>query len=138
MCRTNRFEDEFKYTLRGLLIVLLLASILFAILGYHVHRSEKVKAAREYYDRIGTFYLDHVGTGLDLTGKPINDDQLELLPHLPELRALLLRGSPIGDASLKYIGQCDELAYVDLRETNVSETGAKKLQSDLPQCVIDW
>ena len=55
---------------------------------------------------------------------------------LPNLRVLNLRRLPIDDDDLQYLQALTDLEELDLRGTQVTEEGVKKLQRALPNCEI--
>jgi hypothetical protein len=56
---------------------------------------------------------------------------------LPNLRVLNLRRLPIDDDDLQYLQALTDLEELDLRGTQVTEEGVKKLQEALPDCKIE-
>jgi Leucine-rich repeat (LRR) protein len=64
---------------------------------------------------------------LDLSGLPIEDDDLRHLEHLPSLRTLVLRGTAITDAGLVHLQKVRKLTYLGLRQTKVTDAGMRHL-----------
>ncbi|MBT6498245.1 MAG: SUMF1/EgtB/PvdO family nonheme iron enzyme, partial [Planctomycetaceae bacterium] len=98
---------------------------------------------------------------LRLNGMPITDAGLNALSDLPNLTALYLghceqiseiglghlqslkflqqlelHDTAIGDEAVAQIGQLKTLRFLDLRKTNVTESGAAQMEELLPMCAI--
>jgi hypothetical protein len=84
---------------------------------------------------------------IDLTDWRGTDDDLALLndlvvcwpgnPIRDEAPAnLLARGSPLSDKSVPYLAVLSSLQEIDIRETQITDEGARRLQEALPNCRI--
>lgn len=74
-------------------------------------------------------------------GKPghfslVTDDEFHKLNLSHRLRRLSLRGMPITDASVDSISRLATLRHLDIRDTQISATGAQQLEDVLPNCKI--
>ncbi len=84
-----------------------------------------------------------LGDFLDLPGPPdrqlIGDKELQELVRLPAMRrvqSLTLEGTSVTDAGLKCLARLHGLHTVDLRNTQVTAEGARRLRLALPNCEI--
>lgn len=66
-------------------------------------------------------------TELDLRGAELDDDDLQNLLALPELRTLGLRGTRVTDAGIAILAGLPELRSLDLRSTQVSGLGLSRM-----------
>jgi hypothetical protein len=69
--------------------------------------------------------------------KKLQDDDLQLIAQWPGLSKLSLCGMPITDAGLEYLKDVQTLRDLDLRVTQVTAEGVKKLKRELPHCKIE-
>lgn len=75
---------------------------------------------------------------LDLSGTSIDNGGLDQLSGLTELRELSLRRTGVSDAGLIHLNGLHNLEYLSLSGTSVSVAGVKKLEEQLPDCVITY
>jgi hypothetical protein len=73
---------------------------------------------------------------VELAGAPLTAADLENLKSLPRLAILRFHGSTIADAELVYLKELTTLKQLDFDDTQVTEAGMKKLNRELPDCVI--
>ncbi len=69
-------------------------------------------------------------------GAPIADDDLVCLRALPRLQTLTLTSTSITDAGLQHLEGLLEATLIDLRFTQVTDQGASRLRSKLPNAKI--
>lgn len=133
-------RKRIQFSLSWLLAAIVIVSILLAIavpIVRTLDANHKNSEAMLYYDKLGHFYLDVSGGGLDLHGRNIKNEDLKLLPALRRIRCLELHDNPIDDDAVDYIQQCTWLVYVNVRDTEISLDGAKRLRRALPKCEMD-
>ncbi|MBS0260614.1 MAG: DUF1080 domain-containing protein, partial [Planctomycetes bacterium] len=69
-------------------------------------------------------------------GSQIRDDALEAVATWPALTTLHLENTPLTDAGLDRLAQCARLKSLDIRRTQVTNTGIARLQQALPNVRI--
>src|SRR5262249_17757818 len=71
--------------------------------------------------RFSRFYEVSMG------GRPVRDDDLELLRRLPGLRVLAIMNSTVSETGMSYVGECGEIESLFLGNTNVTDAGLQSL-----------
>lgn len=66
----------------------------------------------------------------------LTDDDLEVLKFVPRLQVLSLRSMPITDRSIEAIARLTELRRLDIRGTQISAAGSRRLADALPDCDV--
>jgi hypothetical protein len=54
------------------------------------------------------------------------------------IEVLSLTGTNVTDACVKYLSNMQSLRRLDVKETNMTEQGVKRLQKNLPDCIINF
>ncbi len=131
---------QFQFTLRTLLLLMLLASSAFSWLGIRYQRStrqtEVLAELQEY--RPNVLYRGGYVTDLSFLWSPSRprDEDLVHLNRLTKLEELDLRHAPVTDAGLVHLQNLTKLERLDLRGTQVTEEGVRRLQQALPDTKI--
>ena len=73
---------------------------------------------------------------LVLCDPAFNDEELANLDNLNELEAMDLEGTGISDEGLDALRPMKQLRYLVLRKTKVTNSGAQRLQQDLPKTLV--
>jgi hypothetical protein len=73
---------------------------------------------------------------LDLRYSHVSDAGLRSLGEMPYLKYLSLKGTPISDKSVAYLKGLSHLRYLELEGTQVTDEGVAELQKALPNCRI--
>jgi hypothetical protein len=66
----------------------------------------------------------------------ITDGGASHLVGLSNLKWLVLDGTSITDGGLEYLYGLKKLRFLDLRNTSVTEAGIRRLQAQLPECLV--
>lgn len=148
----------FQFSLRGMLLLMLVA---FAWLGYYADQTHRQQDAAAAVIRFGGYCLiqedslasvsfrvrrrlarwfgDHATHTICLVylgGCTFSDDDLTCLAGLPHLRTLILTSTPLTDAGLEHLRGLKHLTFVDLRFTRVTPAGVERLRRWLPDAKI--
>lgn len=148
----------FQFSLRGMLLSMLVA---FAWLGYYADRVHRQQTAEAAIRKLGGHCLiqedgsgslssrvqarltrwlgdnaTHTIRHAYLGGCTLSDDDLSCLAGLPHLRTLTLTSTPITDDGLEHLRDLEQLTFVDLRFTHVTPAGVKRLRRWLPAAKI--
>ena len=75
---------------------------------------------------------------LGLSGSSIDDQLLDQLGSLKQLKYLSLQQCPVTDAAIPALSKLTWLKQINLANTWVTKRGAGKLQTALPNCKIQW
>jgi hypothetical protein len=94
---------------------------------------EEVEASLETIKMLGgnvRFDVDHPGFVIHIyfSGKPITDDDLDLLKNFPHLHRLELSKTQITDAGLDYVKRLSDLTILNLSQTEITDKGLAKLK----------
>ena len=81
--------------------------------------------------------LQHL-TRLQITNTQASDAALPYLKECKKLESLLLYATRVTDSGLINLYGLTELRFVTVKQTAVTEDGAKKLAAALPKCQIEW
>ncbi|MFC1596696.1 leucine-rich repeat domain-containing protein [Planctomycetota bacterium] len=148
MSERRRKRRRFQYSLRTLLVVMLLVSIGMSWLAVRRHRvrrqREAVEAIKELGGRVqseeGTqvppwlrellgddFFFLKVHT-IDLNATPVTGARLEHLKGLKYLRMLDLNGTQVTDAGLEHLKGMTSLQELNLNGTQVTDAGLEHLK----------
>ncbi len=120
-----------QFSLRSLLLLVLVASAGFSWLGIRTQRTRAMRAAVAKLDRFGpqveesggrVWWIDFSGCGT----KPTDDDLVDLKPF-SHLKWLILAGAPITDAGLQHLDALVRLESLDLAETPITDAGLEHL-----------
>jgi len=136
----------FQFSLRTLLVFVVVVGIGFGWLGSKLQRAGKNREAAAEVQRVAA-EIESLGgmVGMEFPKPPPN--RLEKLfgdpvgvPHLKrltDLQSLSLIGTQVTDAGLEHLEGLTNLERLRLANTQVTDEGAIKLQMALPTCVID-
>ncbi len=145
---------RFQYSLRTLLLVMLLVSIGMSWFAIKMQKARKQKAAVEAIKKLGgevtydwTFDKSQSGPpgpawmrgllGADFFGRvvivsldftQVTDIGLEPLEELGQLKGLFLSGTHVTDAGLKHISKLNQLQTLSLIGTQVTDGGLEQLK----------
>ncbi len=144
-----------QFSLRGLLMLLL---VTFTCLGYYADRVHRQREAAAQIRKLGGDPLLRSSTDtsvlklrlarwlgphavytisdVSLGGCALGNDDLGCLAGLPNLRTLTLTSTPITDEGLVHLSGLNHLRFVDLRFTGVTAAGIERLRRCLPHTRI--
>jgi len=157
--RPRRF---LQFSLRSLLVFVLLVSIGMSWLGVRLERARRQREAVEairaagggvHYDyewenpsgepsvpKWASAFLGHdfFYDAVEVTVCPgdFSDEEAVYLKRLTKLEMLYLYGTQITDAGVTHLERLTGLAILELIGTQVTPEGVKKLQEALPECQI--
>ncbi len=114
-----------QFTLRALLMVMLLASIVMAWVAPRIQKMGNQRAAMELVERLGGTY--RFGT-VDLRGTKVTDSDMSCLANLQSVRSLCLSGTRISDAGVVHLQDFPELEQLSLADTRISDAGLAHLR----------
>ena len=140
--------SRFKFSMRTMLIVILLAAFLSAMIAAWVNYDREFLMQVDRINAIGgvparsvngelisvDFYNTIVG---DRVGK-LKDEDLKYIASINTIRLLSLAGTNVTDKGIAYLEEMTELDRVNLERTDVTEAGIEKLKLALPNCEIVW
>lgn len=155
----------FRFSLRTLLIVVVLLSLPLGWFAMKMARAERQRRAVEAIERVGGWI--QYDCCVDESGKPQPsvstwltglvgvhsfvhvvtvsmyeseppDVVFEHLTGLTELEWLNLPNAQITDAKLEYFTGLKRLRFLDLANAHVTAEGIGRLQKALPDCHIQW
>ena len=146
---TKRRTARARFTLRGLLLLTAILSVLMAFLAEYVNRSELQRAAVTELRTIGAkvkysdppawpfvgyirrkFGIDFVAnaTFVSFIYRPVSSRELKLLNALRHLQGLDLFRAQIDDNGLAQLANLRKLAFLDLRHTQITDKGLRHLR----------
>ena len=70
--------------------------------------------------------------------KLFNDESMNDIQGLTELKTLWIKRAEITDSGLVHLKHLTNLRHLNLKGTQVTESGVKDLQAALPNCEIAW
>lgn len=122
------------FTLRQLAGTILYLS-LFCTLASGIVRADRLHdyqnqhPVAEHFARLGgTVRFHNWGADyLDLRGLPLNDNDLKLLVHLPQLESVNVSDTNMTDARLDYLSALLDLESLSIERTPISDAGLVKL-----------
>jgi hypothetical protein len=145
----------FQYSLRTLLLPMLLASIGISWVGVKIQQGMRERQVAASVEKVGGkvywdmqpsmpgFLRSVLGVamkrvhGVDLHNTQVTDAVLEQLKGLSQLQGLCLSYTQVTDTGLAHLKGLNQLKQLHLGFSQVSDEGVKKLQHALPNCVID-
>ena len=160
--RTRRW---FQFSLRSLLVFVLIVSIAMSWVGVKMERARKQREAVEVIRKVGGG-VSHAGFLMPLVPKwaravfgedfffdvvavyafgvsaragdqtDFGDDEVAYLKRLTSLTFLELRGTQVTDAGLEHLEGLTNLESLDLSDTQVTAQGVDALRQALPDCNI--
>lgn len=138
---------RFQFSLRALLIVMLLVAISLAWFAQRRDRILEEAAISRVLSKGGMIGggADHTVTEIVFAGQRgdvdlaanLRDADLDALRAFPRLEKLDLRGRPITDAAVPLLSRLRTLRTLKLAGTNVSDDGINCLRTALPGCSIE-
>ncbi len=153
----------FQYSLRTLLLVMLLVSIGMSWFAVKVQKARRQRTVVEAIKKLGGEVKFDYEYGDQLPGNSadpgwfrnlleedffatvvyvsfidsrVTDDDLESLKELTQLRGLNFCGTQVGDAGLEHLRELSHLKHLFLMNTLATDEGAAKLHQALPNCTI--
>lgn len=78
------------------------------------------------------------GYQVDFTNTPVEDKDLEILKHIPNLRSVRLQGTPITDAGLPVLVSITSLEAIWLQRSYVTREGVDNLKKALPNADVQY
>jgi hypothetical protein len=143
----RRLLRRFRYSLRGLLLVVTVAAI---ALGWYCHRAREQKRAVESIKALGGHVFYHGGekntpawlwrlsrlvgqdwllsvTAVNLSRADVEKGDLECLKCLPRLKRLWLSQTGITDARLEPVASLRNLRFLHLHRTCVTDAGLARI-----------
>jgi len=152
----------FQYSLRTLLVLVLVVSLPCSWLAVKIRQKEKERQAVEEIENLGgiVFYdYQYQGTeapgpawmrkllgddffsdvvSVDLVDCKVTDDGFQHLEGSTNLWSLHLSGTQLTDEGLQHLTGLTNLQYLLLADTQTTPEGIKKLQQALPNCDIEY
>ena len=149
MTETDKPERRFQFSLKTLLIAVLILSLPLSWLAVEMDRTRRQKAAVKAIERLGGVTDDWVGlrelfefpppvVQVDLHGPGVTDAALVHVCNLHYLEYLDLSGTEVTDTAVLSLTEMPHLESVCLEDTHVTPEGVKKLQEALPNCNIEY
>ena len=152
---SNIPRRRWQFSLRTLLIVMLIVMLPFAWWTYGAQRQRaavaalrRAKCVCDYESGLRMFLPDALtkAIGADYFANCVSvrvttettDADLELLQRLPGLRQLHCMDTNITDVGLEHLKGLTTLELVDLRGSKVTDTGVERLRGALPKCRIRY
>lgn len=144
---TETLPPEFRrwqFSLRTLLLLILVASSGFSWLGIRTQRARTQRAIVQKLEEKGfDLEVTHMGVHVytlridaSKSSAKASDEDLREIERLSRLRWLDLSGSAVTDAGLVHLEHLTLLDWLDLHGTQVTEEGVQKLQIALPETKI--
>ena len=153
----------FQFSLRSLILVMLLACIGMSWVGVKMQKARRQKEAVEEIKKLGgevryyyhgkiinwaqpsnpmwlrTVFGDDCFANVDHVGlgnTNVTDEGVEHLKGLNQLETLWLNNTQVTDAGLERLKGLAQLQWLSLNSTKVTDEGVKKLRQALPNCQI--
>src|SRR5262249_50835262 len=126
--RPPRRRRWFQFSLRSLLVFIVVAAIVSGLLGKRIEQKNKERDATAAILRLGgTVTFDYQS---EPNGKPRGPAWLRNLigeHFFRDVSRVTLSGSNIGDAELEYVNVMPALEWLDLNESRVTDAGLAQL-----------
>jgi hypothetical protein len=159
MTEQRRKRRWFQFSLRTMLLAVLVVSMLLSWVACEMQEGTRQRAALQAVKELGgrvnydhpnrkttrsalTRYVeDHFPRGISLIvleGPAVCDaslEQLSMLTHVTRLN--ILRAPNVTDAGLEHLKGLTSLESLILQDTQVTPEGVERLQHALPDCQID-
>jgi hypothetical protein len=118
---------RFQFSLRGILLVFLVAALPLGWIGFRLHQLRRQAAVVEALEPLAPKVLYRYGNLFWVSLEEADPDRfdpamLARLKELPKLEHLSLSGLPITDGDLAYLRGA-ELRTLDLRQTSITDAG---------------
>ena len=146
----------YQFSLRTLLIVVLVLGVGLGLLGRKVQRIRREEeAALKFVEMRGMIRADRSRSMLDhwvhrlcggipecpvtnvsLDGTDVTNTDLEYLKDLPDLEFLSLTYTRVTDTGLEHLKELTNLRELHLANTQVTDEGVEKFQKALPNCEV--
>lgn len=147
----SRARRRYRFSLRRMLILLVLFCVAMGFIGNHVARVKRQRAAVQKLVRAGVgvsysripiqsswesllkrlFGRDFVRgpTDVVMINRRIESTRLEPLQQLDSLRSVDFYRSPVDDEAMRYVGRLRLLEMLDVRNSCVTDAGVRELRS---------
>jgi hypothetical protein len=141
---------KFQFSLRTMLFVTTLASVVLGVTWKEIDRHRRAMRAAGEISTLGgsvhwnpevyeTLYYDQALTRITdvhFSNPSFPLERWLVLQELPQRFGLQVEGPEFGDASLKYLKHVPNLKYLVLTNTSVSEAGVFDLKRALPDVSV--
>ncbi len=98
---------------------------------------EQTQAIAQVQALGGKVNFKHGGYEVDLTGTPVEDQDLACLKHIAKLKNLDLQGTRITDNAIPHLQAIETLELITLQRTEITAQGVATLKKSRPNVVFD-